>query len=131
MNANKSRIAEVSQSNFKSEVMESTRPVLVAFLAPWSRPCHVVQPILDEVTAMYAGTIKIVMINADENPGLGISYEVHSIPTLLYFVDGSERARIVGTASKKAILDQLIPLVPSEALHSKPRPEHDELHHRD
>ena len=109
MNENKAQIVEIGETNFKSEVMEWKRPVLVAFLAHWSRPCYVVRPVLDEVSAACGGSIKVVKINADDNPGLGMAYEIHSIPTLVCFVDGKERARIVGTASKEAILGKLKP----------------------
>jgi thioredoxin 1 len=54
--------------------------------------------------------VKIVKVNADDNPDLSLWYEVQSIPTLLYFVDGSIRAKVVGTASKEAILAKLEPL---------------------
>jgi thioredoxin 1 len=111
MNAKKAQVVEIGETNFKSEVMESKRAVLVGFLAPWSRPCHVIRPVLDEVSAACAGSMKVVRVNADDNPGLGMAYEIHSIPTLLCFVDGSERARIVGTASKEAILAKLKPFM--------------------
>jgi thioredoxin 1 len=111
MNANKPQIVEIGETNFKSEVLESKRPVLVAFLASWSRPCYIIGPVLDEVSAARADGVKVVKVNADDNPGLGMTYEIHSIPTLLCFLDGRERARIVGTASKAAILATLQPLM--------------------
>jgi thioredoxin 1 len=107
MNADHALIAEIGETSFEREVMESKRPVLVAFLAPWSRPCHIIRPVLDEVAAACARGVKVVTINADDNPDLGMYYGIQSIPTLLCFVDGSERARIVGTASQEAILAKL------------------------
>lgn len=98
---------EVGESDFESEVLRSKQPVLAAFLAPWSRPCRTAKSVLDEVAAACAGTVKIVKVNADDNPNLGFWYEIQSIPTLLYFVGGNVRGRIVGTASKEAILSQL------------------------
>ena len=111
MNADKAQIIEIGEKNFKSEVMESKRPVVVAFFAPWSRPCRVIRPVLEKVAAACAGSLKVFKVNADDNPGLGMAYEIHSIPTLLCFVHGSELARIVGTASKEAILAQLKPFI--------------------
>jgi thioredoxin 1 len=111
MKTNLAHIQEIGETNFIAEVTESARPVLVAFLAPWSRPCQVIRPVLDEITVACSGDLKVVKVNADDNPDLGLCYGIQSIPTLLCFVDGNERGRIVGTASKKAILAKLKPFV--------------------
>ena len=107
MNLHQSAIAEVDEANFGSVVLASEAPVLVAFLAPWSRPCQVLGSALDAVVAACAGKVKVVTINVDDNPDLGLVFEIQSIPTILYFVNGLACARIVGTASKKAILAKL------------------------
>src|SRR5216117_3194767 len=73
----------------------------------WSRPCQILDSVLEEVAATCAGREKVVRINADNNPDLSLVWNIQSIPTLLYFVDGNLRARIVGTASKEAILSKL------------------------
>jgi len=101
------KIIEAGEVNFESEVLQSKPPVLVAFLAPWSRPCQMFRAVLEEVATAFAGTVRVVQVNADDNPDLGVWYEIQSIPTLLYFVNGSLRARIVGTASKAAILSKM------------------------
>lgn len=106
-NQNKCRIVEISGAQFESEVLTSDGPVLVWFWAPWSQPCQILKPVLDDVAAACAGTVKVVGINADDNPGLGMEFEIQSIPTLLYFIGGHQRARIVGTASKEAILNAM------------------------
>jgi len=109
MNANRDRAltGEAGEANFKSAVLKSRQPVLVAFWAPWSRPCQVLEPALDEVAFVCAGSVKVVKVNADDNPELSMWYEVQCVPTLLFFVTGNVRARIVGTASKEAILSKL------------------------
>jgi thioredoxin 1 len=99
--------AEVGEANFQTEVLKSSQPVLVAFWAPWSRPCQILHSVLTEVASACAGRVKVVQVNADNNPDLSLLYEIQSIPTLLYFVDGNARARIVGTASKEAIIAKL------------------------
>jgi thioredoxin-like negative regulator of GroEL len=63
--------------------------------------------VLDEVATACARTVKVVKVNADNNPDLGFWYEIQSIPTLLYFVGGSLHAKVVGTTSKEAILSKL------------------------
>jgi thioredoxin len=98
---------EVGKANFDSEVLRSRRPVLVVFWTPWSPACRAVEPALNEVMREIAGRVRLVKINADKNPHLSLWYGIQSLPTLLYFVDGVVLARIVGAASKEAILAQL------------------------
>ncbi len=95
---------KIGEADFKSEVLKSKQPVLVAFLAPWSRPCQVLASTLEEVATAYGDKVKVVKVNADDNPDLSLWYEVQSIPTLLCFVKGTLRAKLVGTATKEAIL---------------------------
>jgi len=87
-------IIEIGEANFESEVLRWKQPVLVAFSAAWSRPCQILDSVLEEVAATCARRVKIVKINADNNPDLSLLWNIQSIPTLLYFVDGNLRARI-------------------------------------
>ena len=100
-------IIEIGEANFESEVLRWKQPVLVAFSAAWSRPCQILDSVLEKVAAACAGRMKVARINADNHPDLGLIWKIQSIPTLLCFADGSLRARIVGTASKEAILSKL------------------------
>jgi thioredoxin 1 len=102
-----SKPVQLNNGNFDSEVIESKLPVLVAFLTEWSRPCAVLLPVLDEIASECAGNLKVVRVNADTNLDLSLWYDVQSIPMLLYFVSGTVRAKIVGTATKEAILAKL------------------------
>src|SRR5208282_2194165 len=94
-------------NDFKAEVLESTQPVLVEFWAPWSRPCQVLDSVLRELAGDSAGKVKVVKVNADDSLDLSLWYEIQSVPTLLYFVKGKPCVRIVGTATKEAILAKL------------------------
>ena len=98
---------EVGKANFDSEVLRSERPVLAVFWASWSPACRAAEPALNEVMREMSERVRQVKINADENPHLSLWYGIQSLPTLLYFVDGIVVARIVGAASKEAILAQL------------------------
>ncbi len=100
-------ISEIGEAKFESEVLRWKQPVLVVFSAAWSLPCQILNWALEEVLAACAGREKVVRINADNNPDLSMVWKIQSIPTLLYFADGSLRAKNVGTASKEAILSKL------------------------
>jgi len=106
-NRKKAPTIELGAASFESEVLGSKLPVMVEFWAPWSRPCQILSSVLDEVAAACVGKVRIVKVNADDNPDLSLSYDIESIPTLLYFVNGGLRAKLVGTASKEAILAKL------------------------
>src|SRR5882672_8756641 len=112
MNANPANkpTVEIGEANFEPEVLRWKQPVLVAFSSAWSRPCQVLDSVLEEVAAACAGRVKVVRINADNHPDLSLFWRIQSIPTLLCFADGSLRARIVGTASKEVILSKLRPV---------------------
>lgn len=113
MNADEAQNIEIGEANFESEVLKSKQPVIVAFSAPWSRPCHIIRSAVDEVAIACAGRLKVLRVNVDDHPDLGIWYDIQSIPTLLCFVSGKVCVRIVGTASKEVILSKLEPFLPS------------------
>jgi thioredoxin 1 len=104
---NNSKPVQIDNGNFDLEVIESKLPVLVAFLTSWSRPCAVLSPVLDGIASECAAKLKVVRVDADSNLDLSLWYDVQSIPTLFYFVAGNVRAKIVGTATKEAILSKL------------------------
>ena len=96
-------------ASFEAEVLMSEQPVLVVFGAPWSRPCQVLEPILQAIARECAGKVRVVGVDADDSLDLSLCYGIQSIPTLLYFVEGKLRVQIVGTATKDAILAKLAP----------------------
>ncbi len=111
MNAdqNRSSTLEVKEAEFQEQVLKSEQPVLVEFWAPWSRPCQVLDSVLKDIAVACAGKAKVLRVNADDSLDLSLCYDIESIPTLLYFIAGEPRVRIVGTASKEAILAKLAP----------------------
>ncbi len=104
---NKPNLRAVTQGEFASAVLQSGKPVLVVFFATWSRPCQVLEATLNEVVTACDGQAAFLKINADDHPDLSLCYDIQSVPTLLYFVGGHVRARVVGTVSKEAILAKL------------------------
>lgn len=102
-----STTVEIKEADFQEEVLNSRQPVLVVFWAPWSRACQVLQSAVNEIAGACAGRARVVKVNADDSLDLSLWYDIQSVPTLLYFIDGKPRVRIVGTASKEAILAKL------------------------
>lgn len=100
-------IQEINGRDFEKEVLNSNQPVLVNFWAAWSRPCRILGSVLDEMSAECNSGVKLFKVNVDDNPDLGSWFGINSIPTLLFFTGGNVAARIVGTASKEAILAKL------------------------
>ena len=99
--------AEVSQDTFEQEVLKSDVPVLVDFWAPWCGPCRMLAPIVDELGTDYAGKLKVVKVNTDQNNSLAGEYGVRGIPTLNVFKDGKEVERVVGVQPKKALAEKI------------------------
>lgn len=101
------RPVTIAAVNFKVEVLESKLPALVEFWTGWSQPCQISASVLQEVARELAGKLKVVRVNADDSLELSLWYEIESIPTLILLVEGKPCLRIVGTASKEAILAKL------------------------
>ena len=98
-----SDVLNVTDSNFEKEVLESDKPVLVDFFAPWCAPCRLAEPVLEELS-QERPDIKIVKLNVDENPETAQKYQVMSIPTVILFKDGEIVDQMVGFAGKAGYL---------------------------
>jgi thioredoxin 1 len=95
-----SEVAEVSDETFAAEVLESDKPVVVDFWAPWCGPCRVIAPIMRDMAKQHGRRVKFVKLNVDESPRTAGDYQVLSIPTVILFEDGQPKETIVGARSK-------------------------------
>lgn len=96
----------IDQNNIQSEVMNSDKPVLLDFWAPWCGPCRMVVPIVEEI-ARERNDIKVGKVNVDEQPELAGEFGVMSIPTLLVFEQGKLVRQAVGARPKAGVLELL------------------------
>jgi len=104
-------IAQVSDDNFDSEVLKSAVPVLIDFWAPWCGPCRAIAPIVDELAGEYAGKLKILKMNVDDNPRTPARYGVRGIPNLILFKNGEVQQQIVGAVPKAHLVKAISTVV--------------------
>ncbi|MQP65080.1 thioredoxin [Niveispirillum sp. SYP-B3756] len=94
---------DANEQDFEDVVMNSDKPVLVDFWAPWCGPCKALAPTLEEVAKEYAAEMNVVKVDIDQNPKLAERFGVRGIPLLLIVKDGKELARTFGTVSRSRL----------------------------
>ena len=99
-------VTNINKNNFRNEVLNSEKPVLLDFWASWCGPCRMVSPIVDEIAAE-RGDIKVGKVNVDEQPELAGRFGVMSIPTLVVMKGGKVANQMVGARPKSQILAML------------------------
>jgi len=96
---------KIDGSNFQSDVLGASEPVVVDFWAEWCGPCKMISPALEEISSEMEGKVKIAKVNVDENQDLAVQYGVRSIPMLLMFKNGEIADQMVGAAPKARLMD--------------------------
>jgi thioredoxin 1 len=97
----------VTDQDFEEKVLKSEKPVLVDFWAEWCGPCHMVAPVLEEIANEQSDKLTIAKLDIDENPDIARRFGILSIPSMLLFVDGVEKRRLIGARGKGQILGEL------------------------
>jgi thioredoxin 1 len=102
-----SAVLEVSDATFDQDVLQSEQPVLVDFWAVWCGPCKAIAPIVDDLATTFAGKLKVVKVNVDQNGATPSRYGIRGIPALLFFKDGKVADQIVGYVPREVIEEKV------------------------
>jgi thioredoxin 1 len=101
----------VTDASFDAEVLKADVPVLIDFWAPWCGPCKAIAPVVEELSKDYAGKLKVVKMNVDENPNTPARYGVRGIPNLIIFKSGQVKDQIIGAVPKAQLVKAITAVV--------------------
>ncbi|WP_031040506.1 thioredoxin [Streptomyces sp. NRRL F-5650] len=104
-------VAEVTDADFATEVLDSELPVLVQFTAEWCGPCRQLGPVLKDIAAEESERLRVVRIDVDRNPETTLAHGVLATPTLMVFRDGEPVRSMVGAKPKRRLLEELAEVV--------------------
>lgn len=100
-------IITLTQENFETEVIQSSKPVLVDFYASWCRPCQMLRPVIEELAKEYQSRVKFCKVDIDNNKDLASVHAVMSVPTLMIFKEGKKVEKLIGFNPRRKIAQRL------------------------
>ena len=100
-------VLEIEDSSFEAEVLQSEKPVLVDFWAPWCGPCRAIAPVVEELAGTFGDKIKFAKCNVDDNPVTPGKFGIKSIPTLILFNGGDIVDKVIGIVAKSKLEEML------------------------
>jgi thioredoxin 1 len=104
-------IMDIDDRNFDSEIIQSDKPAVVDFWAPWCGPCKAIGPVIEELADTYGENIKFTKCNVDENPATPAKFGIKAIPTLIFFKGGKVVDQITGMVAKSKLEDTIKSIV--------------------
>jgi thioredoxin 1 len=104
-------IMDIDDRSFDSEIIQSDKPAVVDFWAPWCGPCKAIGPVIEELAESYGENIKFTKCNVDENPATPAKFGIKAIPTLIFFKEGKVVDQITGMVAKSKLEDTIKSIV--------------------
>jgi len=98
----------LNESNWHTEVINSDKPVVVDFWAPWCGPCRIIAPIIEELAMELSDKVKFGKLNTDENPNIAMQYGIRAIPTIMLFSKGEVADTRIGVQPKEALKQMIL-----------------------
>jgi thioredoxin 1 len=99
-----SSLTPIQQTDFTAKVLDTGKPVMVEFGAPWCGPCKMLEPVLEELAVTYDGNVDFYSVDVDQCPDLVMQYGIMGVPTVILFRDGEPVQRLTGFRPKKALI---------------------------
>ncbi len=96
VNQEESTVHPLSESEFSEKVEKSETPVLVDFSADWCPPCKMLHPVIEKISQEYGERLRVYEVNTDQSPGLARKFSITSVPTIIFFKNGSAVKQIIG-----------------------------------
>ena len=109
--SSQTQIIELTENDFDAQVLDSHKPVLIDFWAPWCQPCLMLAPIIDQLAEDYGDSISVARVNIDDEPQLAVEYQVNAIPTVILFHRGKLVKKFTGVQDRSnyaAGIDRLL-----------------------
>ena len=104
-------IVDIDDRSFDTEIIQSDKPAVVDFWAPWCGPCKAIGPVIEELANTYGENIKFTKCNVDENPATPAKFGIKAIPTLIFFKEGKVVDQITGMVAKSKLEDTIKSIV--------------------